>query len=487
MYMFLGRSALLGQISLFQDELVGNRLPLPYYFIGLSQLLWPGSLVAARLLSAVLGLACIVLVLVITTRLGGELAGILATLFAVTQSLIIGYFASASYHSLVAFLLLTVVYVTFCTTLPYRRVIAMGLISILFFTRTNTLPVIPFMLFYLLWQAKNVRERLVLLALAAVPPAMFFASDMNHLKLLAYVPLLSRFVLPLGFQSNATTFSLLNAAEHHTPVVATLLLLAKWYRVWILAGLGLLVGIAVRVARRHPMGDLVANRSANFIGAITLYVALSQLIVVGSWDAQYAVGYSPSFALLAAICLGFWCALLLETAGKGTGWHSVGVLLLSALFLIASAQSKPPILPLAVSYSYPPTKALYSLAAALEKAIPKGSRIFRFGEPLGLYIAGRAPYLRQERDVATFSPFGDQKILKRSGLWGEADIREWVTRDADYAVVAPAAFDFYRNTSIGGAVQMIESLLGERFSRIAVLDQYPGRVYHVYKRIPASG
>src|SRR4029077_505497 len=80
MYMYLGKLALTGHISLFQDDLTGNRMPLPYYVLALSQLVWPRILLAARFVSASLGLICLVLVWRIASLLAGEVAGILALL-----------------------------------------------------------------------------------------------------------------------------------------------------------------------------------------------------------------------------------------------------------------------------------------------------------------------------------------------------------------------------------------------------------------------
>src|SRR6266542_985623 len=161
---FLGRLALTGDISLFQYELPGHRAPLPYYFIGLSQLLWDRSVVAGRLLSAAIGLACFLLLLVLTTRLAGELAGILALLFALSQGVIVGSFAHTSYHSLVSLLLLAGLYVLLCTSLRCKHLFAMALFSLLFFTRTLMIPLIPAVTGYLLWEAKGVLERVGIVA-----------------------------------------------------------------------------------------------------------------------------------------------------------------------------------------------------------------------------------------------------------------------------------------------------------------------------------
>ena len=59
-YLTLGKLALQGRIGLFQDELGGERLPLPFYVIGLSQVVAGPSLLAARVTSLGLGAAALV-------------------------------------------------------------------------------------------------------------------------------------------------------------------------------------------------------------------------------------------------------------------------------------------------------------------------------------------------------------------------------------------------------------------------------------------
>ena len=149
-HLYLGRLAPRGDISLFQDELPGHRAPLPYYANGVSQILWDRSVVAGRLLSAALGLACLALMFATTTRLAGELAGVLALLFGLSQGVIVGSFAHTSYHSLVSLILFAACYVTLCTSLARKHLLAMALVSLLFFTRTLMIPLIPVAMAYLL-------------------------------------------------------------------------------------------------------------------------------------------------------------------------------------------------------------------------------------------------------------------------------------------------------------------------------------------------
>jgi hypothetical protein len=483
MYMYLGKLALTGRISLFQDELVGNRMPLPYYVIGLSQIFWPRSLLAARFFSAALGLACLILVWRIATRLGGELAGILALLFAVTQSLLIGYFTAAYYYSLVSLLLLLALYCELCTEWPYRRLAAMALISLLFFARATMIPLVPLALAYFLYKAPSIRERGLLVAIAGLPPVLFLLSDIHHWKVLAYAPGFDRVAAALGFTTNrGITFELLNLVAGESPVRTALVLFARWHRMWILAGIGLIaLGVAGLVTRR-PVCRFSSNRGVNVVAATVAYLAVWQFLIMGFWKLQLAVGYLPQFVILAAVCLGYWVACVLNSFVASPPVRAGALLGLSAFFLLAPAQSRSPLLPLRVSWQEPPVTALYGLAAELARVIPAGARVFHVGGSMGLYIAGFDPYLRQERDLLTLMAGSEDARLARSGFWDRGDIKRWLTRESDYAVVIPAYVAPYRGTVLEPGLALIESLLATHFARVAEIDRYPGLRYEVYCR-----
>src|SRR5215470_13025520 len=342
MYLYLGRLALCGQISLFQDELVGNRMPLPYYLAGLSQIFFPRSLVAGRLFSAALGLACLALVWRIATHLAGELVGILALLFAATQCLLIGYFDVVSYNSLASVLLLAALWAELCTNWPERRLAAMALVSLLFFTRTTMMPLVPAALGYCLWRARSMRERALLIAIAVLPPFAFLASDLRHWKFFAYAPLLDRVAAAMGYVTNrGGSFEVGNIVAGENPLRSAVLLFARWYRMWIAMSFGILAAAAAARIRGRPTGRLLGNFGVNVVAATVLYLATWQWLIMARWKPQLAVGYFPQFAILAAICLGHWAAVVLDDLAPAWRLRSLGLLGLSAFFLIAPAESRP--------------------------------------------------------------------------------------------------------------------------------------------------
>src|SRR5207237_7555003 len=176
--------------------------------------------------------------------------------------------------------------------------------------------------------------------------------------------------------------------------------------------------------------------------------------------------------------------LIAECGGRAAYRRAV-LVFLAALFLWAPTASRPPALPLAVSYEHSPIRDLAALGDALRKAIPSDSRIFNVGATQALYIAGLKPYLRQTFGFNTLSPMTEDRVRARSGLWAEPEIRAWLANDADYAVIVPASLDGYRVTC-PTCMDLAESLLAQHFDEIAVLDNYPERTHVVYKRRSVS-
>src|SRR5262249_29348007 len=106
-YVHLGYLVVHDGVNLFQDDFTGSRMPLPFLIIGTSQVVVGRSLLAARMTS--LGVAVVVVILTGLTaqRLGGSVAGVLATMFVATNGVLVGYFASGVYHSIAAVILLS--------------------------------------------------------------------------------------------------------------------------------------------------------------------------------------------------------------------------------------------------------------------------------------------------------------------------------------------------------------------------------------------
>src|SRR4029077_18709020 len=118
--------------------------------------------------------------------------------------------------------------------------LGMAVAVLLFFTRTNMFPAIPFFFAWALLGATSHVERLAGVLVTAAPPAAFFLSDLRHLKLLAHVPLLSRFVEPLGYRS-ILSFSAFRRATFAEQWLA-FPQFARRYESWAIGVAGLVVG-----------------------------------------------------------------------------------------------------------------------------------------------------------------------------------------------------------------------------------------------------
>src|SRR5262245_51147117 len=200
-YVTMGRPALLGRIGLFQNEMMGERLPLPYYVIGLTQVLAGPSLLAGRLASLVLGVIALALTFVAGRAIAGNGAGLLAAAFLAVHGFVVGYYAVASYFALCAALVAAAVAAFAGLRRPAGSVIAMACFVAVAFSRANLAVMAPLVLLYLLLTATSRSERWWLLTVFALPPLVFFLWSTEHWKILAYVPGLGSLVAPLGYRS----------------------------------------------------------------------------------------------------------------------------------------------------------------------------------------------------------------------------------------------------------------------------------------------
>src|SRR5262249_42195687 len=148
-----------------------------------------------------IGLAALLMTSAVARSVGGDVAGVLAGLLMATQGTVVGYFATATYHSVTALVLMTAVWVLLKEEMRWRGAVGMGVAALRFSTRPILFPAPPFFFGGARGGPRSGAERLAVALATIVPPAVFLAVDPTHLKLLAHVPVLHGFVEPLGYHS----------------------------------------------------------------------------------------------------------------------------------------------------------------------------------------------------------------------------------------------------------------------------------------------
>lgn len=126
-YLALGDLVVRGEISLYQDEMRGQWVPLPFYVYGVAQILHGRSLFAARLLSVGVGAIVLGLVFVLADRWRGPLAAATACALVATHGLVTGYLSTVHFAGITAALHLLGIYVLFGTDGPRRDDRARGM------------------------------------------------------------------------------------------------------------------------------------------------------------------------------------------------------------------------------------------------------------------------------------------------------------------------------------------------------------------------
>jgi hypothetical protein len=480
-YVNLGYLAASGQVSLFQDEMTGARVPLPFFVIGASQLIWGPSLTAARLVSLGFGLLALWLTAVLARQVGGETAGVLAALFLATQGVAVGYFATGTYHAIAAAILLAGLALIFVLPAPSGPVLGMAVLSLLFLTRTNLWPILPAALIVLWLTARTWAERLLLFTAAAVVPVSFFVWDERHLKILAYAPVANRLARAFGYPDPRSLVDL--PAQTLGDRVFALVRFARAYEFWMLAGAAL-VAVALALWWRGRTPGPFSDRRLLLLVGLLAYATLWQICF--TWALPKAlVGYFPSLAPLLPVVLGVGYARTLAALGDSPWARRLTLTVLGVTLIAPTVIVRHPLLPSGGEAAISQRAALASGADHIRRIVPAGTRVFLWGDSMLLYLAGRRPYLRQIYSEQTFVGEGDRFTIERSGLWSSQEMERWLTVDADVVVLEPLLIERHRRTR-PSQMARLEALLGEYFERIERVDDYPWLPYEVYRRRPGQ-
>lgn len=495
-YLALGSLALRGEIGLFQDELTGQWVPLPFWVYGATQILFGPGLLLPRLLSVVLSALVLILTFQLAARWGGLLAATTAGALFATHGMVLGYFVIADFSPMTALLHLAGIWVLFCTDWRRRDLIAMAVFSLLFLVKPNYWPTVPFVLAFLAWRAESWRRRAALLAVALAVPLLFFASARDHLKLLAYVPVLKEWVRPLGYTSwfpfveDPTGFwrtEYVDLPAGTTPVGRLLrlalgvLLLLRRYAVWTVVLVGLL---ALRAWRGHRATSDRWPAGLAFTAWLFSYLVLAQFVVVGPWTKQ-AFGYVGAVSPLIVIVIGYLFARAMEEPALPGPARTLAAAAMALALVVSPWVHRQPSLPRTVSLRDATVPALGRTAARLAALIPAGeTRVFLLGDALPVHVASRRSYLRQSNQWwITFTSSRDPSGYARAGLWGLTELERWLGEDARWAVVERRAVRFYAaRPPYRTALARMDELLARNFTLVETVPGYGDNALLVYRR-----
>ena len=479
-YVHLGYLATVGEIDLFQDELPGSRVPLPFYVVGLSQVLWGRSLMAGRVVSLAFGVIALVLTGVVARRLAGNLAGLLAMLFIATQGVLVGYLVTATYHALAAMILAAGLALAWGEDSPRARIEGMAVISVLFLVRTNLWVILPAMLLLLWLEARTARERALLVVACLAVPIAFFASNSRHVRMLVYVPVLKSVAMALGYPDAMALNSLPPA--HVADLVRAVGRLLRMFEFWALAA-ALLAALVVLAWRRGEPVRTIVDRRLGVVLALLAYIGVCQ--VGFSWHLPSTLpSYLPSWAPLMAVALGVGFARVLSTGSWTNAARATVVTVLIVVLALPIVIVRHPLLPIGPDARTSPMRDLDQAATHFRRLIPSGP-VFLFGDSLPLYLAGLTPYLRQIHASHTLSFAGAPDAIRRSGYWGMTDLERWLGSDARYAVIEPVLIEANR-ARFPEQMARFMALLSEHFDRVERVDDYRWLVFDVYVRRGAA-
>jgi hypothetical protein len=499
-YLALGALAVRGELSLYQDEMTGQWVPLPFYVFGATQVIFGPSLWPARLLSVALGAVVLVLIFVLGQRWGGPVAGAAAGALFCTHGLVLGYFNTVHFSPLVALLHLAGVYILFCTDWPRRDVLGMAVLSLLFLAKPNYWPTLPFVLVFLLWRAPSFRARAAVTAAAAAVPVLFFAWDWSHhIKIFAYVPVLRDWVAPLGYHSwhsliedpkSVWTSDYADIPWETTTggrllqVVNSFLFFLKRYAVWVACLAGLVLLRFWQWIRGRSGPGLWGPPGLRFTFWLFWYLVAWQFVIVGPYIKQ-SFAYMGAIAPLLAVVIGWLFSRVWDAEVLPVSVRAAAAAALVLAVIVSPWVHRHHNLPRRVSMAQATVPTLNAMARQLAGLIPPGeTRVFFIGDPLPIHLAGRQSYLRQfHQQSMVFTSVRDQSRYVRSGMWGATELEHWLGSDARYAILDAKEMKFYRGRQpYREILARMDELLAKNFTLIATVKGVGGNSFLVYRR-----
>ncbi|HET8576134.1 MAG TPA: hypothetical protein VFO18_03470 [Methylomirabilota bacterium] len=502
-YLALGNLAVRGELNLYQDEMTGQWVPLPFYVYGATQVVFGPSLWPARLLSVALGALVLVLVFVLGRRWGGTLAGTAAGALFCTHGLVLGYFSTVNFSPLVGLLHLAGVYLLFCTDWRRRDLLGMAVFSLLFLVKPHYWPTLPFVLVFVLWRARSLGERAGLTAAALAVPALFFALDWSHrIKIFAYVPVFRNWVAPLGYHS---WHSLIedpsrvwtsdyadipwetSAGGRAVQMAKSFVFFLKRYAVWVAAFVGLAALRGWQWAGRRGSDALWGPPGVRFSFWLFWYLVAWQFVIVGPYIKQ-SFAYVGAVAPLLAIVIGWLFSRVWADGGVPRAVRAAAVGGMVLAVIVSPWVHRHHNLPRRVSMARATIPSLDAEARQIAGLIPAGeTRVFFIGDPLPIHLAGRRTYLRQfHQHNMVFTSVRDQSRYIRSGMWGDAELEQWLGSDAQYAVLQAKVMQFYRSREpYREILTRMDALLARNFTLVAAVPGLGGDSLLIYRRTRA--
>ena len=486
--LFFGYLTATGQMSMYQDDVVGHRPPGPAYIFGTTQALWGRSLMAARLTGVGFGVILLVLTAVLAREVGGVFCGLLTAALLTAQGAVVGYYSLGDFHALAPMVMMAGLLVWLSAEKPARNVLGATIIGSLFFIRTHLWPLLPLVLLLALRRARSRAERALVAGVMIVPLVLFFLWDARHLKLLVSVPIIGRLVRPLGY----VPFVELDERPYRDLdyQVRMLVHLARRYEFLVLTTVVIVLLVVVCLVRSGRREPYLTDRRVNLLAGLFLYMLVCLLVffrINFKWIGMYVASLVP----LLAIVLGYLGSRLLADPAFGRRARAGVTAFLAAMIVLPIYYNRNPLMPSGAVRAADPVRAVMVAGAHLARLVPAGARVFFFGQVDVFYFSGLPPtYLQQITNYDTLA-VNDQNnaITLRNGYYGMPQVERWLGGEADYAVISPESLytfaeAFHNHPEVNRPkVARIRELLALNFTKVGTVDEYPYYSYDVFRRV----
>jgi len=441
-YIFKGYLMLTGKISWYNTPgFLYQHMPGSMLWMGLSQIPFGPSLLAARIQSLIIGMVVFWMVSTLAYQLGGKRTRLISQALMISLWSLIFHYAAALPYSLVALLLLTGSFYLYQGFKNNKLLlIATASFTLAALIRENFLPTLfiywIFLGLWLVWKQKKWRFYVIQLFLSAGLISIVIAlTQPGIFKVLANLPLIKtvainqvdKIVLELHWYNyRFTPFLQLQALNE---------LLRSYQPLFILIAIVIIYLLSQPHKIKTYWQKLYKNSQAKALVLLWLMVAFIFNVILHTWSASLlsprAINvYMAYFAPLGIVAVSYWLTILIQK--KSWLWSKTGAIIFITLLIFSINPDRISILGWPWQRKSLPT--INQSAITISQITRPDERIFFLGQPIVLHLANRVTYGALFNSLNFFKPGAETAVVKKYGFWNEALADQWLN-DAQVVLI----------------------------------------------------
>jgi len=433
-YIFKGYLMLTGKISWYNTPgFLYQHMPGSMLWMGLSQIPFGPSLLAARIQSFITGMAVFWMTSALAYQLGGKRARLISQALMVSLWALIFRYAAALPYSLVALLLLTGSWYLYQGFKNNKLLlVATALFTLTTLVRENFLPTLLiywiFLGLWLVWKQKKWRFYIVQMFLSIGLISIVIAlTQPGIFKVLANLPLIKTVMIN---QVDKIVLESYWQNYRFTPFLQ-LQTLSELLRAYQPLFILITIVVAYFLFKSHKIKTywqkLYENNQAKALVLLWLMIVFIFNFGLHIWSASLLSprainAYMAYFAPLGIVAVSYWLTVLVQK--NKWLWSKTGAIIFITLLIFSINPDK--IFIIGWPWQRKSLPTINQSAVTISQITRPDEKIFFLGQPIVLHLSNRVTYGALFNSLNFFKPGAETAVVEKYGFWNEDLANQWL-------------------------------------------------------------